>query len=252
MKTLMREIRVALTPRRWPLKTRLANGAVVCGKNRPGFGGRGIYVFRDAIEPEFQHLEEFLGPSGVFVDVGANSGIYTLKAAKHYSKGDGVVLAIEPFIDVLADLLHSIEANEFTNIRLRNCCASDRTGSAKLWRNFRKPNQFSLVRRDEEASFLQVMTVALDDLMVWEGLEQLDYLKIDAEGAEARILQGAKRTIERLRPIIQLETAYMDDATVDLGDYSGFRAPSSVNTVYMPNEHPKIPLPARLGWARVR
>lgn len=252
MKTLMRQIRVALTPRRWPLRTRLANGAFVYGKNRSGFGGRGIYVFRDSIEPEFRHLEEFLEPSGVFVDIGASSGIYTIKAAQHYSKNDGVVLAIEPFLDVLTDLFHSIQVNNFTNVRLCNVCASDRTGSATLWRNFGKPNQFSLIQRDEKASCLQILTVALDDLFVWESLDRLDYLKIDAEGAEERILRGAKRTIERHRPIIQMETTYMEDSAVDLWDYSGFHAPHSVNTLYMPNEHPKIQLPKHLGWAQVR
>lgn len=251
MNILMRQIRVALTPRRWPLRTRLANGALVYGRNRPGFGGRGIYVFRDRIEPEFQHLEEFLGLSGVFVDIGANSGIYTIKAAQRYSKNGGVVLAIEPFLDVLTDLSHSIELNHFTNVRLCNVCASDRTGSAALWMNFGKPNQFSLVQRDEEASCLHVLTVALDDLLAWECLDGLDYLKIDAEGAETRILRGAKRSIEKHRPIIQMETTFMEGATVDLGDYSVFHAPGSENRMYVPNEHPKLQLPRRLGWAQV-
>src|SRR5215208_1443148 len=119
MKVLLRKTRVALTPRSWLLKTRLSNGAVVYGKNRAGYGGRGIYVLRDLVEPEFQHLERFLGTSGVFVDVGASTGIYTLKMAKHFGN-DGVVLAIEPFPDTIATLYRSVAANGFTNVRLRN------------------------------------------------------------------------------------------------------------------------------------
>ncbi|RLE24380.1 MAG: hypothetical protein DRJ65_09960 [Acidobacteria bacterium] len=247
MRLLLRKIRVAITPRRWLLKTRLANGAVVFGKNRAGFGGRGIYVFRDLIEPEFQHLEEYLEPTGVFVDIGANTGIYTIKAAQHYSKNGGVVVAIEPFLDVLNILNHSIQVNGFTNVRLRNFCAGDRTGTGTLWRNFKKPNLFSLVRRDEQASCLPTLVVALDDLMIWEGLNRLDYLKIDVEGAEQQVLLGAKETIEKFRPIIQMEVSIRDVA-VDLPDYSVFQAPESPNRIYIPDEHPKIELPGQLGW----
>ncbi len=247
MRLLLRKVRVALTPRGWLLRTRLANGAFVFGKNRAGFGGRGVYVFRDSIEPEFQHLEEFLGPSGVFVDIGANTGIYTIKAAQHYSKKNGVVLAIEPFLDVLIVLSHSISVNGFTNVRLRNFCAGDRTAPGTLWRNFKKPNLFSLMQRDEQASCLPTLVVALDDLMVWEGLDRLDYLKIDVEGAEQQVVLGAKKTIEKFRPIIQMEVS-IRDVPVDLPDYSVFQAPQSPNKVYIPDQHPKIHLPGRLGW----
>lgn len=241
---------MALTPRGWLLKTKLANGALVYGNNRAGFGGRGIYVLRESIEPEFPHLEKFLEPSGVFVDVGANTGIYTIKAAKHYAASNGIVLAIEPFIDVLAVLFHNIQANKFTNVKLYNFCAAERTGSATLWQNFNKPNSFSLIQRDEKASSLPTLTVKLDDLFEWEGLDRLDYLKIDAEGSEQQVLRGAKRIIEKSRPIIQMETN-IHDAPVDLMNYSLFQAPQSANKVCIPNEHPKIQLPRQLGWAQL-
>ena len=231
------------------MKTRLANGAWVFGMNRAGFGGRGISVFRDSIEPEFQHLEEFLESSGVFVDIGANTGIYTIKAAQHYSKKNGAVLAVEPFLDVLIVLSHSISVNGFTNVRLRNFCVGDHTGPGTLWRNFKKPNLFSLVQRDEQASCLPVLVVTLDDLMVWEGLDRLDYLKIDVEGAEQQVLLGAIKTIEKFRPIIQMEVSIRDVA-VDLPDYSVFQAPESPNRMFIPDEHPKIHLPEQLGWVQ--
>ncbi|HUP73020.1 MAG TPA: hypothetical protein VM282_08225, partial [Acidimicrobiales bacterium] len=63
-KILARQVRVALTPRSRVLKARLANGTIVYGENRQGFGGRGVYIYGDAIEPEFEHLDKFLGESG--------------------------------------------------------------------------------------------------------------------------------------------------------------------------------------------
>jgi len=251
LKILIRKIRVALTPRSWLLRTRLSNGAVIYGKNRPGYGGRGIFIFRDALEPEFEHLEDFLTPSGVFVDVGANTGIYTLKAAKHYSAhGDGTVVALEPFPGVLATLHHNIQANGFSNVRLRNFCAGDQTRPAKLWMNFNKPNSFSLSQRDAKAGCLSTLVVSLDDLFSWEGLGRLDFLKIDAEGAEKAVLAGGIKTINKYRPIILLEVN-INAAGPMPKDYSIFQAPGSANQICLPNESPMIGVPDKLGWSRL-
>ena len=108
MYIFLRKVRVALTPRRWFLKTSLANGAVVCGRNRAGHGGRGVYVFRDALEPELEHLEKFLVPGGVLVDVGANVGLYTVKAAQFLRVSGGMVVAYEPLPEMLAMLNQNV------------------------------------------------------------------------------------------------------------------------------------------------
>ena len=253
MKTFLRKVRVALTPRTRRLKTPLSNGAVVYGQNRSGYGGRGIYIFRDAIEPEFQCLERLLDPDGVFVDIGANTGIYTLKVAQHFGKHRGVVLALEPFPELLADLSYNVQANGFSNVRLRNVCAGDRCGAGVLWKNYNRPNSFSLVQRERGAAQLSVLVVKLDDLLRWEGLDRLDYLKVDAEGSEREVLAGATETLHRHRPIVQLEST-LCDAPFQVPAYSCFRAGGdsprpSPNKIYIPNESPKIDVPGKLGWA---
>ena len=250
LKKYLRLLRVALTPRGWLLKSRLANGAVVCGKNRPGYGGRGIYIYRDALEPEFEHLESYLDPAGIFVDIGANTGIYGLKAARHYRNQGGVVLSVEPFPEVFATLAANVAANGFTNVRLRNFCAGDRLGTTTLWMNFQRPNSFSLLKRDAAAAGLSTLTVPLDDLFAWEELRRLDFLKIDSEGAEQQILSGGRRTILRYRPIILMEIN-ISEAAFPLPNYSVFQAPGSPNKLWIPNESPKRSLPATLGWPQV-
>jgi hypothetical protein len=64
------------------LKTALSDGIIIYGKNKKGFGGRGIYLYRDLIEPEFNYLSKFLDPNDVFIDVGASSGIYSIRASR--------------------------------------------------------------------------------------------------------------------------------------------------------------------------
>ena len=249
---LIRKARVALTPKNCLLKTTLSDGATICGRNRPGYGGRGIHIFRDTIEPEIQHLLDFLTPGGVLVDIGANTGIYTLKDGRYLAANGGTVISLEPFPEMLAMLQHNVRLNGLNNVRLRNFCAGDHTLAAAFWQNFDKPNSLSLIRQDEEAASFSVLVVALDDLFEWEGVNRLDYLKmIDAEGAEELILQGASRTIEKFRPIIQLEILLVDSHASFPG-YTAFQASTgSTNRLLIPNESPKLTVPQTLGWKKV-
>jgi FkbM family methyltransferase len=248
--TFIRKVRVALTPRNWLLKSKLGNGAVVCGRNRPGFGGRGVYIFRDALEPELEHIEKLLEPAGVFLDVGANTGIYSLKAAKFLGGQGGIVIAVEPFPDMLATLNHNIRLNGFNNVRLRSFCLGEKTGPADLWMNFQRPASFSTVRRDETAARLSTMTVTLDEIFPWENLNRLDYVKIDVEGAEQQVLAGGRRTFAQYRPIVQMEVN-ISDARLNLPDYTVFQAPDSPNKVCIPNESSKVEVPGQLGWSKI-
>jgi FkbM family methyltransferase len=239
-------VRIAMTPRdRW-LETKLSNGAVVRGRNRPGHGGRGVYVYRDAIEPELEHLEALLDRTGVFIDIGANTGIYSLKAAKHFG-GGGLVLALEPFPEVFTVLQNNIQRNRFSNVRAQLLCVAAETGERTLWLNRGRPSFFSLTRRVGAAPGMTVQTISLDRLVAQENLPGLDYLKIDAEGAEREIVVGGARSIASYRPIIQAEDG-AGILTGELPEYVAFRAHRSQNVLYFPRGHERIAVPRRLGW----
>ncbi len=247
---LLRMARVALTPRGMRIKTRFPDGLVVTGRNIEGYGGRGIYISREYIEPEFKFLDSFIHKDNVFVDVGANTGIYTLKAARAIGQG-GVVLSLEPFPEMLADLAHNVKLNGLVNVRLRGLCAAGRTAPDSFWTNFGKPNSFSLVKRDEYAPQFSVLKVKLDDLFAMEGLSRCDYIKIDAEGAEQEIIEGAHHIIESFRPIIQAEVI-IADFQVQLDNYATFQATypdgrRSPNRLFIPKESSKIKIAQELG-----
>jgi FkbM family methyltransferase len=228
------------------LRTVLANGARVYGKNKSGYGGRGVYLYGDDIEPELNYLDKFLDKESVFIDIGASSGIYTLKAAKHLTH-KGIVIAVEPFPEVFNSLYFSVRKNGFNNVKLRNFCATKETSETTLWMNSNLPNTFSIVERHNNSSGLSVLGVSIDDLMVWEKLNRLDYIKIDAEGAEKEILLGAKKSIEKFRPIIQAEiTVRALDLKFD--SYVVFKAPNSLNVVFVPKESNKLEVAKKLGW----
>lgn len=246
----MRKARVALTPRGMRIKTQFPDGLVITGRNIQGYGGRGIYISRDTIEPEFAFLDRLVDEGSVFIDIGANTGIYTLKAAKAVGKR-GTVLSLEPFPEMLSDLAYNVKINGFSNVRLRGLCAAGKTAPDAFWTNFGKPNSFSLVKRDQGASSFSVLKMKIDDLFAIEGLDRCDYIKIDAEGAEEEIIEGASRLIETHRPIIQAEVTIVS-FKVRLQGYSVFQAnypngKPSPNKLFIPSESNKVAVAKELG-----
>ena len=251
MTTFFRKVRVALTPRQWRLRTRLACGAVVCGQNRPGYGGRYIYIFGEAIEPEFAQLEKFLVPGGVLMDIGGNTGIYTVKAAQFFRQhGGGLVVTYEPLPDMLAELNRNLRINRFENVRLRSFCLGEHPGAAEFWCNFNRPASSSLVGRDPAAARVSTLVFRLDDVFPLEKLDRLDYVKIDVEGAEAQVLAGARATFAKYRPIVQMETG-IENAPLGLADYTEWQSPGGPNKVCIPNENPKNDVARQLGWLQL-
>jgi hypothetical protein len=83
-----------------------------------------------------------------------------------------------------------------------------------------------------------------------EGLDRLDYVKIDVEGAEAQVLAGARETLKKYRPILQLEIN-QEEATLDLPDYSEWQWPGGPNKVCIPDENPKNEVARQLGWQKI-
>lgn len=250
MTNLFRKARVAITPRSWMLKHTLSNGAIVCGRNRAGHGARAVYLQGDGLEPELAYMEHFLPRDAVFIDVGANNGMYSVKAAKHLHAG--MVIAVEPGVDALTMLAYNVKLNGLGNVRLRNLCIAERTGEATLWLNHNKPNSFSLMKKSGNAEKVSVLTVSLDDLCIWEGLTRLDYVKADVAGGEERVLAGARQTICQFRPIFQLAVnAYT--VSMALPQYSAYQFPRELpDTLVLIPEGDERARPFQdLGWQRV-
>jgi hypothetical protein len=109
---------------------------------------------------------------------------------------------------------------------------------AELWLNFRRPGSSSLLHRDEGAVGFSTLAFPLDVVWPLEKLDRPDYVKIDVEGAEARVLAGADETVRKFRPIIQLETGHLDPK-LDLPGYSAWQSPGGPNKVCIPDENAK-------------
>jgi FkbM family methyltransferase len=241
----LRKAACALLPRSFWLRRRTRDGVIVTGLNKAGFGGRGFFVFGEALEPELDFLHHFLRKGDVFVDVGANSGVFSMKAARCVQE-EGCVLALEPLPVMLYTLDRNVMLNGFSNVRLRNFCLSDHNGTAELWINHGNPASAGLVRHDKQAARLSTLCFTLDDLAAIEKLSRLDYLKIDVEGAETRILAGASGLIRQFKPIIQVEVTIDPVASPD--GYVRCTYPGSPNCLFLPKGHGHLETCRRLGY----
>jgi FkbM family methyltransferase len=161
---------------------------------------------------------ELVTPGAVVWDVGANLGLFSFAAAA-LAGPKGRVLAVEPDT-CLVDLLRRsarLEPGKRATVEVLPVAVSDAVGVG----------QFHIARRARSANYLEshgtsqtggprerqlVMTTTLDLLL--DQFPAPDVLKIDVEGAEARVLQGATRILSAVRPHILCETSGRDGELV--------------------------------------
>ena len=168
------------------------------------------------------------------IDVGANVGVYSLYASEIVGP-EGIVIAIEPFPEVFAQLYNNVVENGFKDIiRIRNLCLDIKTNATKLYMNHNRPNAFSINSLKHSES-LSVLSVTLDDLVNWENLDRIDYIKIDVEGSELNVLRGGVNILSRFRPIIQLESMN-NSINKEMDGYFIYKIEHSRNVVLIPKE----------------
>ena len=162
-----------------------------------------VFLLRDKVEPEVRYLEKFLRPGDVFVDVGANIGLFTLKAARFASR----VVAAEPGAAAGRQLADNLALNGFRNVTIVPKAISDTEGKAALFHNplGDDPQAFSLINDGTSSESEEVEITTLDRLVTEFGLERVDCLKIDVEGAEDRVIKGAAGTLGRFHPAVIFE-----------------------------------------------
>jgi len=162
----------------------------------------------DWFEKEMEFWRNWIKPGMTVIDVGANVGVYTFSAAQRVGS-QGKVLAVEPFSGCVRCLEETCRINQFSWVKVCAGAASDRMGSARL--SLSASSELNeLVANDasvsmESGAFEEVVCFTLDGLMEQENLQQVDILKIDAEGHELAVLMGSQRILLEFKPIILYE-----------------------------------------------
>jgi FkbM family methyltransferase len=144
----------------------------------------------------------------VVLDVGAHNGewLFVLKAIAPAA----VIHAFEPF-PALAAFLHTlVERNRWTGVQVTQTLVGATPGEGELHFTAGATDCASTVV-DFQATFstrLRVPRLTLDDYVEARGLDEVALIKVDVEGGEREVLQGAARTLARLRPPLLLELLF--------------------------------------------
>jgi FkbM family methyltransferase len=155
-------------------------------------------------------LHDYLIPGGVFIDVGANVGAFSLVAARLVGP-QGRVIAYEPSPREFGRLAMQIEMNQLAQVTLRQAGLAEQPGMAMLHlADVHSSGLNTLASRfvyqdTVSGGNCEVKLATLDDEAKSLNLARLDMLKIDVEGWETQVLMGARGTLARFRPILIIE-----------------------------------------------
>jgi FkbM family methyltransferase len=158
-----------------------------------------------AYEPEtvatFQALVQ---PGMTVADIGANIGHHTLILAGLVTP-QGSVHSFEPHPDTFEELVANARRNGFDHVQCNNLALSSATGNATLYIGFDEAvNSLERTKYYDERK-LTVVTDTFDRYVERAELTRLDLVKIDVEGAEPLVLEGAALTLEKFRPLLVVE-----------------------------------------------
>ena len=185
----------------------------------------GVYEPRDvaALKGLLQCRRDHFGDGVVAIDCGANIGVHSVEWARLMKKW-GSVIAIEAQERLFYALAGNITLQNCFNARAIWAAASNVPGEISFPEpDYQAQGSFGSLelRAGVGTEFIgqpidyakptsTVKTLAIDSLE----LKRLDLLKIDVEGMEGEVLDGAAATITRCKPVLFVETVKSDKAVI--------------------------------------
>ena len=150
----------------------------------------GVRLAEGDYEPWMRgHLRTYLPKGGVFVDVGANEGFFSVLAAPIASR----VIAVEPQLRLIPVITENLRLNGATNVAIESAAISDHAGLTKLYlapdMNNGASGLTNATRFKVETQ--SVATITLAELFKRHNIDRADFVKIDVEGHEYEAVTGS-------------------------------------------------------------
>jgi FkbM family methyltransferase len=157
-----------------------------------------------------KHEEEIMGlfcpkEGETVVDIGAHMGRYTITSSKSVGSS-GKVIAVEAHPYNFRILQHNIRLNKLPNVNLLNWAVYSKKARLKLFlpdedlgytmHHSLMTNYLATKYSEEiERRYIEVEADTLDNLLKIRGMNKVNWIKIDVEGAEYEVLKGAKEIL---------------------------------------------------------
>jgi len=170
------------------------------------FGQRDLHVYR--------FWRRHLPRNGVFLDVGANIGLYGVPAGAAVGPR-GAVICFEANPRTYRYLTRNLARNRRANVMAENLAVGAESGEIRIATGARNAGEVHVATAVEEGEVVPM--VSLDAYCTSHGIDRVDYIKIDVEGFEASVLAGARRILAE-NPDILVQTEYEPAHLVRYGD----------------------------------
>lgn len=157
----------------------------------------------------FAVLERLPLKSAIVLDVGSSYGYYALLLSRLVGN-EGCVYSFEPDPNSIARLGRNLAINGCRNVTSVSLCVSNLSGRLVYWQRFENEpwrNKIADGSATMESQGLTIVPVTtLDDFTRWAGIpDKVRLVKIDVEGAELKVLEGATELITNAKPWILCE-----------------------------------------------
>ncbi len=183
------------------------------------FMGQAYLRYGECCEIELRLLEQLADLPGMAVEIGANMGIFTVPLALRLAQRGRQIMAFEPQPVVFQQLCANLVLNGLTNVQaMPYACGAEESYVTFAVPEYRQAGNFGGVEmtmrgdlavpqasetQSEAAGRLcRVPCFRLDSFL---SAEPVGMMKVDVEGFELPVLEGAARTIERDRPLLLVE-----------------------------------------------
>lgn len=171
--------------------------------------GKSLIKYGEYSQIELDLLQHLVGPGDIAADIGANIGAHTVGIARTVGQ-QGRVLAFEPQSVIFQNLCANLSLNSITHVDAFHCGVGAEAGeiSMPLYRYDQPFNYAGIGLADHQPKMgVQVQVRTFDDVF---GYPRLKLIKIDVEGMEESVLQGARGCIEQFKPALYLENDRAD------------------------------------------
>ena len=201
-----------------------------------------VYFLGSYESEELNTVRNLLKESDVFVDLGANIGLFSTVASRAVGP-NGHVYSFEPFPLNAKRLKRHKEVNDCSNMTIIESAVADKSGTLTLVYDDSNQNTGMPSAYKEEGNRIEVPLVALDEIAREQVWRRVDFIKMDIEGGEYLALKGMQKTLTNWAPTILLElhpeavarTPYTSDQITTLLTeigYQGRRIGSGYNYLF--------------------
>lgn len=156
-----------------------------------------------------------LASNSTVLDIGAHAGGFSVKIAKRVRR-EGLVIAVEPDPSNFKFLIRNIRINKLRNVIPVNVALAEKTGKVKLYLG-RRTYTPSITRPTNRC--VEVRAETLDSVVRRLKLRRVDFIKIDAEGAELEILKSGEDTLKSNGLKLSIATYHTPSEACDITEF---------------------------------